>query len=101
MARTLRKNQTDAERKLWHHLRAREFESIKFRRQQPIGRFIADFVSFEKKLVIELDGGQHTEEMDKQRDLWLKEQGFRILRFWDNDVFQNMDGVLEEIRKQL
>ena len=101
MARTLRKNQTDAERKLWHHLRSREFESVKFRRQQPISRFIVDFVCFEKKIIIELDGSQHTEEMDKQRDRWLKEQGFRILRFWDNDVFQNMDGVLEEIRKQL
>ena len=101
IAKTLRKNQTDVERKLWHHLRAREFERGKFRRQQPIGRFIVDFVCFEKKIIVELDGGQHSEERDKQRDQCLKGQGFRILRFWDNSILENIDGVLEEIRKQL
>ena len=74
-------------------------EGIKFRRQQPIGDYIVDFVSYEKRLVIEVDGGQHAtqESSDRKRDLWLKEQGFKTLRFWDNEVLTNIDGVLEKI----
>ncbi len=78
----------------------RQLEGFKFRRQQPIGPYIVDFVSFEKKLVVELDGGQHAieKEKDKRRDLWLKEEGYEVLRFWDNEVFENLEGVLE-VRK--
>jgi very-short-patch-repair endonuclease len=102
LARTLRKNYTQAEALLWSKLRARQMEGIKFRRQQPIEDFIVDFVSFEKRIVIELDGGQHAvdEDKDKERDKWLKGNGYTVLRFWNNDLFENMDGVLEVIREK-
>jgi len=75
-------------------------DEVKFRRQQPIGKYIVDFVSFEKRIVIELDGGQHSaeQERDRERDNWLSKQGFKVLRFWDNEVLQNLEGVLEVIR---
>jgi very-short-patch-repair endonuclease len=83
---------------LWRHLRGKQVEGIRFRRQQPIGRYIADFVCFEKALVIELDGGHHTPQSDAERDRWFREQGFRTLRFWNNEVLRNISGVLEIIR---
>lgn len=86
-------------------LRNRQLEGVKFRRQQPIGPYIVDFASFEKKLVIEIDGGQHSEEKVKKRDTertaWLKERGYRILRFWNNEVLTNLEGVLKRIREAL
>ena len=101
-AKQLRKNSTQAEALLWSRLRARQVESIKFRRQQPIENFIVDFVSFEKRIVIELDGGQHAADKSKdlERDRLLSENGYTVLRFWDNQVFENLDGVLEVIRKK-
>lgn len=100
-AKTLRRSQTDAEKFLWNKLRNRQLEGIKFRRQEPIGKYFVDFVSIEKKVVVELDGGQHNEEnvhdIDKKRDEWLVLQGFRVLRFWNNDVFNNIDGILFQI----
>ena len=100
-ARDLRKKSTDAERLLWRHLRARQLEGVKFRRQQPLGDYIVDFVCLERRIVIEVDGGQHmsAREKDSERDKWLVEQGFRVLRFWNNEVFKNTDGVLEKIRE--
>jgi len=97
--RQLRKNMTDAERELWRHLRLRQFSGYKFRRQQPIGKYIVDFVCFEKKLIIEVDGSQHSEQADYDliRDAWLEKEGFRILRFWDNQVLNETDGVKEMI----
>ena len=81
----------------------RQMQGFKFRRQQPIGPYIVDFVTFEKKFVIELDGGQHAREREKdeERDLWLKKGGYEVLRFWDNEVFENLDGVLEVIKNKL
>ena len=72
---------------------------IKFKRQKPLGRYIADFVCMEHRLILELDGSQHTEQVvyDRRRDAWLHSQGFRILRFWNNDVMQQLEGVLEQI----
>jgi len=101
-AKALRKNSTEAETVLWKRLRARQIEGIKFRRQQPIENFIVDFVSFEKRLVIELDGGQHAENRHKDidRDRLLTENGFDVIRFWDNEVFENIEGVLEVIRQK-
>lgn len=98
-ARGLRKNETDAERLLWSKLRAKQMFGLKFRRQQPIGPFVADFICFEIRLVIELDGGQHATDVihDEQRDRWFAENGFHILRFWNNDIFGNLDGVLARI----
>ena len=100
LARGLRKSHTDAELLLWKYLRTRQMDGVKFRRQQPIGKYIVDFVSFEKRIVIELDGGQHSaeQERDRERDNWLSKQGFKVLRFWDNEVLQNLEGVLEVIR---
>jgi len=100
-ARQLRREQTDVERKLWFALRDRRFHSFKFRRQQPIGPYIADFVCFEAKLVIELDGDQHglaaNEAYDRVRTERLEGDGFRVIRFWNNQLIENLDGVLGEI----
>ncbi len=99
-AKTLRTNQTEAEQRLWYHLRAHRFMGLKFKRQKPMGRYIVDFVCVERRLIIELDGGQHAEqeEYDQHRDAWLRSQGYTVLRFWNNEVMQQMEGVLEQIR---
>jgi very-short-patch-repair endonuclease len=93
--RNLRKNLTNAERKLWRVLRKKQLSSLRFRRQVPIGPFIVDFICFEKRLVIEVDGGQHDEnkEYDEKRTIWLEDQGFRVIRFWNNEVMNNINGV--------
>ena len=97
----LRKNSTDAERKLWYRLRSRNFFNLKFRRQEPIDKYIVDFVCYEKKLIIELDGGQHNEFMEKDisRTEALQKQGYKIIRFWNNEVLNNIDGVLIFIKE--
>ena len=102
-ARALRHNPTEAEKLLWRQLRMWQIDGFKFRRQQPIGPYIVDFVCLEKRLIIELDGGQHAEqvEYDAERDAWLYEQGFTVLRFWNNDVLQNINGVKESILSKL
>lgn len=101
-ARALRLNMTDAERKLWYALRDRRFAGFKFRRQVPVGPFIADFVCFEERLVIEVDGGQHAESLrDQRRDRWFSTNGFRVLRFWNNEVLANLEGVMTVIPQTL
>ncbi len=99
-AKALRTHQTLAEQRLWYHLRAHRFEDLKFKRQKPIGSYIVDFVCMEQRLIVELDGGQHAEQVayDTKRDEWLRDQGYKVLRFWNNDVMQNLEGVLEQIR---
>lgn len=103
IARILRRDATPAERRLWRHLRFRQFDGHRFRRQAPIGRFIVDFVCFEQRLVIEVDGGQHASRLqeDIERTHWLNSEGFRVLRFWNNDVLGNIEGVVETIRSAL
>ena len=89
---------TDAERKLWHRLRQRQLEGLRFRRQVPCGPYIADFLCIDARLVIEVDGSQHgSDHYDERRDEWFRSQGYRVLRFWNNDVLQRMDGVLTAI----
>ena len=104
-ARRLRRESTEAEKRLWNKLRARQLLGAKFRRQAPIGPYIVDFVCFERKLVIEIDGGQHAEHdqraYDEERTKWLKSQGFRVLRFWNNEVLGNLEGVLTRIAEVL
>jgi very-short-patch-repair endonuclease len=101
IVRKLRNNMTDAEKKLWYVLRMKNL-GVKFRRQGLIGKYIVDFVCYERKLIIEADGGQHNEsQSDKTRDKWLESQGFKVLRFWNNDIFENLDGVGQEIIKAL
>ena len=94
-ARRLRAQMTDAELKLWFALRDRRFADFKFRRQVPLGPFIGDFVCFNARIVVEVDGGQHAEsQYDEQRDRWLAANDFLVKRFWNNDVLSNIEGVL-------
>jgi len=96
-ARSLRKRMTDAEIKLWKHLSRKQLGVI-FRRQYPIGKYIVDFVSFDVKLVVEVDGSQHAEsKTDRLRDEWFASQGFKVLRFWNNDVLRNIEGAIKVI----
>jgi len=103
LSRSLRTNQTDVERLLWERLRNRRLIGTKFRRQQTIGPYIVDFICFEMKLIVELDGSQHAQNVayDTRRTALLESQGFRVMRFWDNEALSNMDGVLEYIRCEL
>jgi very-short-patch-repair endonuclease len=102
-AQELRKNPTEAERKLWQHLRLRQLGGYKFRRQHSLGKYIVDFVCLEKRIVIEVDGGQHNTQViyDQQRTAWIEQHGFRVLRFWDNEVMQNIEAVKEAIWQAL
>jgi very-short-patch-repair endonuclease len=101
-ATSLRKRTTEAEQRLWYHLRHRQLCGERFRRQVPIGPFIADFASIESLLVVEVDGSQHrASERDAERDRYLRSLGFEVLRFWDNDVLLETDAVLEVIRRWL
>ena len=102
-ARDLRANETDAERILWTRLRGRQLEGAKFRRQQPIGPFVADFCCMERGLVIEIDGGQHATDTaaDEQRTALLAAEGYRVLRFWNNDVMKDINAVLQVIQQAL
>ena len=98
MAKSLRKNQTDAEDLLWKHLRGKQAAGLKFRRQHPIANYIVDFICLEKSVIIEVDGSQHAEnKKDKERDAWLKSECFKVLRFWNNEVLINIKDVLEVI----
>jgi very-short-patch-repair endonuclease len=99
-AKRLRTHQTEAETRLWYHLRAHRFMGLKFKRQKPIGRYIVDFVCVERRMIIEIDGGQHAERLvyDQHRDAWLRSRGYTVLRFWDNEVMKQLEDVLEQIR---
>jgi len=97
-AKSLRANMTEPERRLWYYLRAHRFAGVKFRRQALIGPYVVDFASLRRNLIIEVDGGQHADsENDQRRTRWLEDQGFRVLRFWNNEVLSNTQGVLEAI----
>jgi very-short-patch-repair endonuclease len=96
-ARRLRRSQTDAERVIWFRLRDRRLNGLKFKRQVPIDKYIADFCCAEARLIIELDGGQHAVRDETNRTAILEAMGYLVLRFWNNDVLSNTDSVLEEI----
>jgi very-short-patch-repair endonuclease len=104
-ARELRSKETDAEKFLWHKLRAKRYQNYKFRRQQPIGPYIVDFFCPSKRIAIELDGGGHAEDeqilYDAQRTHYLEASGIQVLRFWNNQIFQNTRSVLEAIYQEL
>ena len=102
-AQRLRAEATDAEKVLWARLRRRQVLGYKFRRQQPLGRYIVDFVCFEKRLIVEVDGSQHSEQQsyDEARTRWLESQGYQVLRFWNNEVLLETDRVVETIAQQL
>jgi len=101
-ARRLRSASTDAEGTLWYRLRARRLNGYKFVRQEPIGPYVVDFICRDCRLVVEVDGGQHADSpRDAVRDKWLANHNYRVLRFWNNDVSQNLAGVLETIATAL
>ena len=105
LAKNLRKNMTKEEVKLWNILKGKSFEGLKFRRQVAIGEYIVDFLCSSNKIVIELDGGQHNEDnnvkYDQTRTKYLEENGYKVIRFWNNDVWNNIEGVIEKLRKIL
>lgn len=102
IARTLRRNRTEAEERLWQRIRNRQVEDAKFVFQYPIGPHVADFACRALKLVIELDGGQHADNAaDVERTKLIEAHGYRVIRFWNNDVLSNTDGVLETIRQDI
>jgi very-short-patch-repair endonuclease len=98
-ARALRRNPTDAEKKLWSVLRLQQMDGHRFRRQHPVGAYVVDFICLAEKLIIEVDGGQHASQTarDQARTEWLGSNGYRVLRYWNNDVLGNIDGVAETI----
>lgn len=104
-ARTLRKNMTKQERTLWQFLRKKSINGLKFRRQYPIGNYIVDFICNAKKLIIEIDGGQHNQDKniyyDKERTKYLETKGYTVIRFWNQDIDNNIEGVYQEILKHL
>lgn len=96
-AKSLRGRLTDAERRLWYRLRGHRLNGHKFKRQVPVGPYVVDFASLERKLIVEVDGGQHADSADRRRDAFLRHQGYRVIRFWNNDVLRQTDSVLEAI----
>ncbi len=102
-AKELRKNATPQEQKLWALLKTKQYKNLKFKRQQPIGPYIVDFICREKWLIIEIDGGQHNEDKniiyDIERTKYLESKGFKVVRFWNNDIDNNIEGVFEIIDK--
>ena len=102
-ARLLRKISSDAEQRFWLHVRDRRLAGYKFRRQVPIGPYVVDFFCESAGLIVELDGGQHAEQRryDERRDAFLREQGYSVLRIWNNDVMENMDGVLSVVLREI
>ena len=103
-ARILRKNMTKQERSLWSIIRNRQFYGLRFRRQFPIGEYIVDFVCREKKIVIEIDGGQHNQPIDIEYDIkrteFLNSEGFKVIRFWNNEIDKNISGVYERLKQE-
>src|SRR3990167_7243095 len=100
-AKDLRTHSTEAEKLLWSKIRNRQILNLKFRRQQPIPPYIVDFYCEDRLLIIELDGGQHNEDIDRARTDFLNKKGYQILRYWNNDVLGNIDGVMEDIMNKI
>ena len=105
LARNLRKNSTIQERRLWNLLKNRQFHNLKFKRQQPIGDYIVDFICKEAKIIIEIDGGQHNEpeniEYDKTRTEYLNTLGYKVIRFWNNEIYENIEGVVLRLKEEI
>ena len=105
LARNLRKNSTIQERRLWNLLKNRQFHNLKFKRQQPIGDYIVDFICKEAKIIIEIDGGQHNEpeniEYDKTRTEYLNTLGYKVIRLWNNEIYENIEGVVLRLKEEI
>jgi very-short-patch-repair endonuclease len=104
LAKVLRKNSTIQERRLWNMLKNHQFHGLKFKRQQPMGNYIVDFICKEAKIIIEVDGGQHNEKenilSDNIRTQYLENRGYKVLRFWNNEVYENIEGVIKRIEQE-
>jgi len=100
-AARLRRNMTDAEKRIWYHVRDRRLGGFKFKRQWSLGPYVADFCCIERRLVVEIDGGQHSPEKDARRTAELSAMGYRVVRYWNNDVLGNLDGVLMSLLAEL
>jgi len=100
-AARLRREQTDVEQRFWLAVRDRRLAGVKFRRQATIGPYVVDFLCIERRLIVELDGGQHEPTTDAHRTCFLEARGYRMLRFWNNDVVENFDGVLQAVSEAL
>ncbi|MBR6162769.1 endonuclease domain-containing protein [bacterium] len=105
LAKKLRQNQTPQERKMWNLLRNHKIENLKFKRQYPIGKYIVDFICTDIQLIIEIDGGQHNEphniQLDSERTQYLKSRGYEVIRFWNNDIDNNIEGVYKKITETI
>ena len=105
LARELRKNSTIQERRLWNLLKNRQFHNLKFKRQQPMGNYIVDFICKEAKIIVEIDGGQHNEPnniiADRERTKYLEQLGYKVVRFWNNEVYENFDGVMRRLELEI
>ena len=105
LARNLRKYSTIQERRLWNLLKNRQFHNLKFKRQQPVGDYIVDFICKEAKIIIEIDGGQHNEpeniEYDKTRTEYLNTLGYKVIRFWNNEIYENIEGVVLRLKEEI
>ena len=100
-AKRLRQDMTDAERAIWGAVRGRQLKGFKFKRQWTLGPYVADFCCWGRRLIVEIDGSQHNEEVDRRRTADLEKMGYQVIRFWNNDVLTNLDGVLEAIVQAL
>ena len=101
VSRKLRNDMTDAERRLWSHLRASQFGGVKFTRQFPVGHYVVDFACRSLRLAIECDGGQHSAQTDAARTASIETHGYKVIRFWNHDIIENTDGVLQAIAKEI
>ena len=105
LARILRKNSTIQEKRIWNLLKNHQFHGLKFKRQQPIGDYIVDFICKEAKVIIEIDGGQHNETeniiADENRTKYLENKGYKVIRFWNNEVYENVEGVIKKIEQEI
>ena len=105
LARNLRKTSTIQEKRMWNLLKNRQFYNLKFKRQQPIGNYIVDFICKEAKIIIEIDGGQHNNskniEYDNIRTEFLNSLGYKVIRFWNNEIYENIDGVMSKLKEEI
>lgn len=105
LARNLRKNSTIQEKRLWNLLKNHKFHGLKFKRQQPVGNYIVDFICKEAKIIIEVDGGQHNEmeniEADNVRTVFLESKGYKVIRFWNNEIYENIEGVIKRLESEI
>lgn len=98
LSRKLRRDQTEAEKIFWSKVRAKRFYNLKFRRQESVAGYIVDFVCIERRLIVEIDGGQHNKQVDDDKESALKNAGFVVKRYWNNEVLRNMEGILEDLK---